>query len=120
MNRVVLGLLLAALVALAGSFAIVVLDEREQAFRTAFGDPDFNWIGLFQNRSVLNTPGIYFNIPGIHSLYLFDRRRMDYDAKSFDVQTSENQLISVDYYTIWRIEDPRKVFEAFITTDGAL
>ena len=120
MNRALLGVLLAALLAVVASFGIIVLDEREQAFRTAFGDPDFTWLGLFENRSVLDEPGIYLNIPGIHSLYLFDRRRMDYDAKSFDVQTSENQLISVDYYTIWRIEDPRSLFEAFITTEGAL
>ncbi len=120
MSRRVVLLLLVALVPVLGAFGIVVLDERDQAFRTAFGDPDFKWFGLFQNPSVMNEPGIYLDVPMVHSLYVFDRRRMDYDARSFDVQTSENQLISVDYYTIWRIEDPRKVFEAFITTEGAL
>ncbi len=114
-------LFVGALVVLA-SFCFIIIDEREQGFRTLLDDPDFALPGgIYKNKAELTEPGIYVRIPGLHDVYRFDRRRLHYDAtKAFEGLTKENLLISLDYYAIWQIEDPRKFYEAFTNTQRAI
>ncbi len=108
------GVLLAA-VAVFASFCIVILDEREIGFRTVLGDPEPSVFGLPLNRPVLNEPGLYVVIPGLHQLYRYDRRVLRFDAEPRELNLAENYRLEVDYYLVYRIIDPRKLRQEFGT-----
>ncbi len=133
-RRLLVSLLLATL-GVAASFCIVIIDEREVAFRTILNESDPTLFGLHLNRPVIDEPGWYVRIPFLHQLYRFEGRRMRYDrADPVELQTSEKLLIEVDYYVVWRIakcepeqarvriEDcgPELYFKRIRTLDGAL
>jgi membrane protease subunit HflC len=110
--------LLAALGA-AAFFCVVILDEREQGFRTLLNDPDFRVAGLALNRPLLDQPGWYLRIPGLHQLYRYERRLLRYDAEPRELYTQDKLLIQVDYYALWRIEDARLFFQKLRTYEDA-
>ena len=120
MSRRIVTLLLLLTLAVIGSFCIVILDERQQAFRTLLNDPAPKLFGYSLNRAVLTEPGWYFRIPGLHQLYTYDRRLLRYEANPRDLYTSEKLLLEVDYYAMWRIADPRLFFESIRTLPEAL
>ncbi len=98
-------------VVLFARFCIVILDEREQAFRTLLNDPEPRLMGYSLNRPLLTEPGLYLRIPGLHQIHRFDRRRLRYDSEPRALYTKGKLPIEVDYYAIWRIDDPRRFFE---------
>ena len=119
MRRGVLLVLAVALV-VAASFCVVVLDEREQAFRTLLSEADYEVAGIPLNRPELTEPGWYIRIPMLHDLYVYDRRLQRYDSDPQDLYTSEELLLEVDYYAMWRIVNPRQFFETNRTLSRAL
>jgi len=103
----VLGLLVVLAVAL-GATSLVILDEREQAFRTLLGDPEPVWLPL---DPVLRGPGIFLRIPGLHELYRFSDRLQRFDADPVGLFLSDGREIQVDYYVVWRVADPRRLVQ---------
>lgn len=103
MRRLTLLLVLLA-IAVAASFCVIIVDEREIAFRTVLGDPDS---ALNLGGAVLDRPGLQVRVPGLHTLERFDKRLQRYDAEARELQMGANYLILVDYYLTWRIENPR-------------
>lgn len=105
---VILLLLLAAAVACASS-CVVVLDEREQAFRTILSRPtaEVELFGTKLNSPVLNRPGVYLRVPFIHQLHEYDRRAQHFDAESRQLYMAAKFEVEVDYYLIWRVSDPQ-------------
>ncbi len=65
MSLRIVTLLLLATLAVVGSFCVVVLDERQQAFRTLLNDPEPKLFDYSLNTAVLDKPGWYFRIPGL-------------------------------------------------------
>ena len=120
MTRALSVLLLVIALGVAASFCIVILDEREQAFRSLLGQPDFELFGFQINQPSLTKPGVYVRIPLLHRLERYDRRLLRYDAEARDAYTSEKLLIMVDYFAMWRIEDPQRFFETNQTIENAL
>ena len=120
MSRGLVLLLLLLTLAVVGSFCVVILDEREQAFRTLLNDPDPKPFGLSLNRAILTEPGWYIRIPGLHQFHRYDRRLVRYEANPRDLYTSEKLLLAVDYYAMWRVADPRLFFESVRTVSEAL
>lgn len=121
MRRSLVLLLLLATVAVAASFCIVIIDEREVAFRTVLNESDPVVLGFHINRPVLDRPGWYVRVPFLHQLYRYEKRRMRYDrGEPLELQTSEKLLIEVDYYAVWRIADPERYFKSIRTRDAAL
>ncbi len=120
MSRLIVMLLLLATLGVVGSFGVVVLDEGEQAFRTLLNDPEPKLFDYSLNTAVLDKPGWYFRIPGLHQLYVYDRRLLRYEANPRNLYTSEKLLLEVDYYAMWRVADPRLFFESVRTQREAL
>ena len=127
MRRRLLGFLLLATLGVAASFCIVIIDEREVAFRTLLNESDPVVFGLHVNPgsgdmpAVLDRPRWYVRIPFVHQLYRYEKRRMRYDrGDPLELQTSEKLLIEVDYYAVWRIADPERYFKSIRTRDAAL
>ncbi len=121
MRTRLLSLLLLATLGVAASFCIVIIDEREVAFRTILNESDPTLFGLHLNQPVIDQPGWYIRIPFLHQLYRYEGRRMRYDrADPLELQTSEKLLIEVDYYAVWRIADPELYFKRIRTRDAAI
>jgi hypothetical protein len=55
-------------------FCTVVMDEREQAFRTFLNDPEYRLFGLQINQPLLSEPGLYVRIQFLHQLYRYGSR----------------------------------------------
>ena len=72
MTRVFTLLLLAAAAIVAASFCFIILDEREQGFRTLLGNAET--IPVLNDPVILQKPGIYLRIPGLHQIDRYDRR----------------------------------------------
>ena len=115
MTRWLAGGVLLAAVAVFASFCIVILDEREIGFRTVLGDPEPSLLGLSLNRPVLDEPGLYVVIPGLHDLVRYDRRVRRFDAEPRELNLAENYRLEVDYYLVYRIRDPQKLRQVFGT-----
>jgi membrane protease subunit HflC len=112
MSRWLSGLLLVLTLAVASLFCVVILDEREQAFRTLLNEPDPQLFGLSLNQPNLIEPGLYLRIPFLHELYRYDRRNLRFDSQPHSLNTVDRTLVDLDYYVIWRIANPRRFFES--------
>lgn len=112
MSRWLTLLLLVATLAVLSLFCVVILDEREEAFRTLLNQAEPKVFGVSLNRPNLVEPGVYVRIPGLHELYRYDRRNRILRSAPRSLVTVDRTLIDVDYYVIWRIADPRAFFES--------
>jgi membrane protease subunit HflC len=102
MNRlVVLGVIVLALIAAAGSMLFVV-DQRQTAVVFALGEI----------KRVIKEPGLYFKLPPpFQNVQYFDNRTLTLDSADIDrFITAEKLNIQVDSYVKWRIVDARLFF----------
>jgi membrane protease subunit HflC len=102
MNRlVVLGVIVLALIAAAGS-TLFVVDQRQTAVVFALGEI----------KRVIKEPGLYFKLPPpFQNVQYFDNRTLTLDGADIDrFITAEKLNIQVDSYVKWRIVDARLFF----------
>ncbi len=102
MNRlIVLGVIVLALVAAAGS-CLFVVDQRQTAVVFALGEI----------KRVITEPGLHFKLPPpFQNVQYFDRRTLTMDDADIDrFITSEKINIQVDSFVKWRIVDARLFF----------
>ena len=64
-------------------------------------------------------PGLYFKIPLIQSVELFDKRLLLYDASPKEVLTRDKQQLVVDNFARWRIIDPLEYYRTLRTERAA-
>lgn len=102
MNRSLLSVTIALLVALLVSTCVFVVKETERAVVLKFGEvvrPDVE-------------PGIHWKIPFVHTVRRFDGRILTMDARAERYLTLEKKALMVDAYAKWRIVDVRKYYTA--------
>ena len=87
-----------------------IIDEREQAIVTMFGQP----------MRTVREPGLYLKVPFIHSLQRFDKRVLSSDAQAVEYLTSDKKRVVVDHISRWRITDPLEFYRTVRTEAGAL
>ena len=90
--------------------AFYIIDEREQAIVTMFGQP----------MRTVREPGLYIKVPFIHSLQRFDKRVLSSDAQAVEYLTSDKKRVVVDHVSRWRITDPLEFYRTVRTEVGAL
>jgi membrane protease subunit HflC len=112
MSRWLTVLLLLVTLGVLSLFCVVILDEREEAFRTLLNQPEPTVFGVSLNRPNLVEPGWYLSVPGLHELYRYDRRNRLLHSEPRSLVTVDRTLIDVDYYVVWRIADPRVFYES--------
>jgi membrane protease subunit HflC len=84
------------------SASTFVVREQEQALRVQFNTiigKDFK-------------PGLHFKVPFVDDVIKFDNRVL---TKKFDGEqflTSESQVLTIDYYIKWRIQDVQQFYQA--------
>src|SRR3989338_169774 len=95
---------------LAVSRTFYIIDEREQAIVTMFGQP----------MRTVREPGLYVKVPFIHSLQRFDKRVLSSDAQAVEYLTSDKKRVVVDHISRWHISDPLEFYRTVRTEAGAL
>lgn len=93
------GLLL--VLAVLGSSAVYIVDEREQALLFQLGEV----VG------VKTSPGVYFKIPLAQNVRFFDSRILTMDSEEPErFITSEKKNVLVDLFVKWRIVDVKQYY----------
>jgi membrane protease subunit HflC len=64
--------------------------------------------------------GLYFKIPFLQQVKIFDDRILEYDDPPADVVTKDKKHIKVDCYARWRIENPLLFLQRVRTETGAM
>ena len=93
------------------SNATFTIDEKEQAIITQFG----------KYIRTIKEPGLYFKIPIIQTLHLFEKRVLTTDAlAAVEYITLDKKRVVVDHVSRWKIEDPLEFYRSVRTEAGAL
>ncbi len=110
MNRfpLVLGAVVAALALILFLSSIFTVHQSEQALVIQFGDP--------QRR--VDEPGLHFKLPLIQEVVYFDKRVLDFDARSEEVPTLDQKQLVVDAFARFVIVDPLKFFQTVNNEQG--
>jgi membrane protease subunit HflC len=101
-------LVVAAVLALAGSFYVV--EEGQQAVVLQFGRP----VG-----ATVSEAGLHFKVPFIQEVRRFDKRLLIWDGDPNQIPTAGREFIWVDSTARWRIVDPLKFLQSVATEAGA-
>jgi len=116
--------------------AFFTVNEMEQAvilqlgnpIRVIVGDRTPEQMAELQAWIDINAPGValsqgaglYFKIPFLQQVEIFDDRILEYDDPPADVVTKDKKHIQVDCYARWRIENPLLFLRRVRTENGAL
>jgi membrane protease subunit HflC len=76
--------------------SIFVVHQTKQALVMQFGDP----------RAVYQDPGLYFKLPFIQDVVFYDKRVLDLDPQSEEMNLRDQRRIIVDLYARYKIVDP--------------
>ena len=90
------GLVLLAVVVLAGLSAVFTVDEREQVLVIRFG----------KIRKAIHEPGLHFKVPLLDDVVRIDDRILYFDTPDKAVQVIDGRRYLVDAITVFRITDP--------------
>ena len=95
--------------------SVYIVDETKQVFVTQFGKIV---------RGPINGPdkdeaGLYFRLPFIQEVHLFEKRYLEWDGDPNQVTTKDKLFIFIDTYARWRIVDAKLFFEKVRNEPGA-
>jgi modulator of FtsH protease HflC len=90
--------------------ASFTIDETQQAIITQFG----RYIRTIQE------PGLYFRIPFVQTLHVFENRVLTQDATAVEYITLDKKRVLVDHVSRWIIEDPLEFYRSVRTEAAAL
>ena len=86
-----------------------VVSETNQAIITQFGE----------YKRTMKDPGLYFKLPFIQIVHVFEKRIISSDAVAAEYLTIDKKRLIVDHVTRWRIIDPLQFFKSVRDTYGA-
>lgn len=102
-----LGILIVVIGILA-NMSLFTVHERTQALVIQFGEP----------RELITDPGLHFKLPW-QSVFYFDKRVLDYDARTVEVPTLDQKQLIINAYIRYRIEDPLRYYQTVRTEADA-
>ncbi|MDT8445987.1 MAG: protease modulator HflC [bacterium] len=97
MNKQVTALVGLLALLFVGFNSLFVINEGEQAVITRFGEPV---------RGPVAKAGLYFKIPMVEKIHLFDKRILKWDGDPNEIPTKDKKYIWVDTTARWKIVDP--------------
>ena len=101
-------ILLAVIAAIIGPQLFFVVDEKQLAIVTRFGEV----------QKSIKSPGLYMKTPFIDSTTYFDKRLLIFDAPPDSLLTKDKKRLIIDVYARGRIVDPVKFRETVRTEAG--
>lgn len=115
--------------------AFFIVDETEQAvilqlgrpIKVIIGDRTEEEMAQIEEWMAENSPdvslssgaGLYFKIPFLQQVRIFDDRLLEYDDAPSDVVTRDKKHLQVDCYARWRIENPLLFLQSVQTINAA-
>lgn len=99
LTRIILPIVIIAVVILSGS--LVVVKEWEKGLQLRFG----------RIVAIYDKPGIYFKMPFIDNVRVFDARIQTLDTPPEPFLTSEKKNLIVDTFIKWRVVDPEVYYQ---------
>ena len=90
--------------------ATYVVPEWQQAIVTQFGQPI----------RTVREPGLYWKLPLVHTVTLFDRRVLATDTGGAEYLTLDKKRLLIDHISRWRVEDPLEFFRTVQNEVGAM
>ena len=109
MKKAIIAIVIALIVIIGLSGSMFTVRENEYACTVRFSE-------------IIDTTGeagLHFKIPFIDSIKYFSKATMLYDIPPSEVLTSDKQNMTVDCYVLWKIDDPKKFYQALGTTGVA-
>jgi membrane protease subunit HflC len=82
--------------------SVFIVDQREQALITQFGDPV----------RTVREPGLAAKVPFVQTVIFFDKRILELDAPPEEVIASDRRRIVVDAFARFRISDPLRFYQS--------
>ena len=107
--KLIIGILIIAIIAVALATSLFTVDETEQAIVTQ--------LGKFVKE--VKQPGLHFKIPLIQAVHRFEARVMEYDAAAAKIITDDKKHLVIDNYARWKIIDPLKFYQTVGNEFGA-
>lgn len=67
----------------------------------------------------VDTPGLFFKIPFIQNVIIYDKRLLDVDLASAEIIASDQKRLVVDSYVLYKITNPLRFYETLGTEEVA-
>jgi membrane protease subunit HflC len=90
--------------------ATYVIPEWQQAIVTQFGQPV----------RTVREPGLYWKVPFLHAVTVFDRRVLAADTGGAEYLTLDKKRLLIDHISRWEIVDPLQFFRTVRDERGAM
>jgi membrane protease subunit HflC len=90
--------------------ATYVVPEWQQAIVTQFGQPI----------RTVREPGLYWKLPLVHTVTLFDRRVLATDTGGAEYLTLDKKRLLIDHISRWEIVDPLEFYRTVRDERGAM
>jgi modulator of FtsH protease HflC len=58
---------------------------------------------------IIEEPGLNYKIPFLQSITTLPKYQMIYNVEEAEINTKDKKRLIIDNYTVWRIEDPKKM-----------
>ncbi|MGE5147574.1 MAG: protease modulator HflC [Candidatus Eiseniibacteriota bacterium] len=100
--------ILALFVAIIGLSSVFTVNESEQTLVLQFGEV----------KRLVTDSGLHFKLPLIQNTVYYERRVLDYDARSEEMPTRDQKQIVVNAFARYRIIDPLKFFQTVRDEQG--
>lgn len=68
---------------------------------------------------IIDKPGLYFKIPFINAISIITKKNMHYNSQLSKVITKDRMNLLIDYYAVWRINNPIDFLKTVENTNGA-
>ncbi|GJE43306.1 protease modulator HflC [Methylobacterium soli] len=100
-------IVIAAAVVVALYASVFTVGQMQQALVLQFGR-----VRAVLNQTGEDRPGLYFKIPFVENVILFDKRVLDLDLPVQALLTADRQNLEVDAFARYRIIDPLRFYQA--------
>ncbi|HWE18104.1 MAG TPA: protease modulator HflC [Hyphomicrobiaceae bacterium] len=105
---------LAALAGVAAYLSMFIVHVNEQAVVLTFGSPE----QVINQPGGKYRPGLYFRIPLVQTVDYFDKRILDLDTPSYEVNALDQKRLNVDAFARYRITDPLLFYQSVRSERG--
>jgi len=68
---------------------------------------------------IVDQPGLNYKLPFLQSISHLPKKTLIYDVPSAEINTLDKKRIMVDYYSLWKITDPKAMIESLRTINAA-
>ncbi|MEE9294695.1 MAG: protease modulator HflC [Phycisphaerae bacterium] len=102
MNRGIIILIIAVIVAIVIKASAFTVKEGEQVIVTQFGDP----------KRALTESGLHFRTPFIQEVHRLEKRLLPWDGDAENMPTKDKKRVFIDVWARWRIVDPMQFYMA--------